>query len=167
MSRLTRSRRASLMGTPKLASSGRPKRRCSTMFYLWGDDLDPSEITKLFRVQPDDAWRRGDQRTLPNRDGELRPLASVHKRGCWCRSIPGRKRWELEQQLEYWSEFLGARRRALRILQRRSYEAEIDCFMRVPDITLVYLPASLMKSLALLGVTIRLGIYGMEALQKR
>src|SRR6266567_7796358 len=92
---------------------------CSSKLYIWLDDLDPSQVTELFGIEPDEAWRKNDERIINLPGGERQRLTSRHKRGCWYRDIGTdmRNTLGLEQQIDYWCQFLDARIWALKKLE--------------------------------------------------
>lgn len=140
-------------------------RYSSSKFYVWGEDLNPEEVTELVGARPDFAWRKGDARavSVPTRHNKA-PIES-HRLGCWCRAIDARRRrHDLSKQLQYWYTHLSTRQGQLSKLARRGYDMYIDCFINEGPIFAVELTSALLAGLGSLGIGIKLSFYDSDEL---
>ena len=78
----------------------------------------------------------------------------------WRRAIDDeRKFWDVKDQLEYWCQVLSGRGDALRELKVKGWKTELDCYINFGPIALIELPAKLLKKLASLEISLKLGFY--------
>jgi hypothetical protein len=133
-----------------------------TTLYIWGDDLDPGEITELLGIQPQISWRQGDRSFKVNRKGEIttEPTGLYHRRGMWKRRIDETKQsWKVSEQLVDWCDTLRQRGSRLKSLRDRGYDVSIDCYIDEGPIVLFELPLTLLERLVEFGIALSFGFY--------
>lgn len=120
---------------------------------VFGDDLDPSEITAALGKQPDAAERRGE--TIPSRSGRER----VARRGRWSVQVGSRTPADLDAQV---AELLAGTTDNIDVWRSITarYDADIFCglFLNEQNEGLTISPATL-KMLGERGISLDLDIY--------
>ena len=93
------------------------------------DDLDPDLVSATLALQPDQAWRRGEQHRSGDPNGE-HLLDSYYKWGGWKKFIAvTEKDASLSEQIAYWVELLLPRREGLKELRALEYYLSLACFI--------------------------------------
>jgi hypothetical protein len=144
------------------------KEYCASKLYVRGDDLDPQQVTTILGVEPSEAFRMGDHLPYPrNHKDAGKPSDLIVHTGTWKLDIDKEKKWSWDAaaQLDYWCVFLTTREAAIRELQARGYEVMIDCYIDEGPVVYVDLSTELMRTLANLGVALKLGFYDWANLQ--
>ena len=130
----------------------------STYLVLIGDELDPEEMTDLLDVEPDNCWRKGDVKSLYGIQGK--PLAW----GGWKKAPASSYRdSDLEEQLEYWCDFIQEKRDVFRQIQRDGIAVSIDCSIETSDVSFLQLQPQLSLKLAELKVCLDISFVALES----
>ena len=137
-----------------------PKPLQSTMLVITGDVLDPAAITASLQLQPQQVWKKGENKTLKTASGGLRELESIHEWSGW-------KHWLEEPftnldtcaQLKHWVQILKPHSQALRILKQQGAAIALDCFICTSEGIGVDIPCELQSELGALGVDVEISFY--------
>jgi hypothetical protein len=89
--------------------------RTAASLRVFGDDLDPDEVTRLLGKQPDKAERRGD----------IRSSGQAARRGRWSVSAERRTPGDLDGQI---AELLAGTTDDLAVWQRLASTSDVDVF---------------------------------------
>lgn len=110
-------------------------------------------MTSALGWSADQSWRRGEHRRVEWPDGTVRVFDSIHSQGGWKRfGSDDERRLSLEDQFDAWRERLRGKGPALRCLQDRGWEVELNCFAATYEC--LELPAAVVRELADLGVAL-------------
>jgi hypothetical protein len=132
----------------------------NSKLYVRGDRVIAGEITRLLGTGPDEAYEPG-QVFLGNALGGQRTSSYTVRRGHWRLDFPKNQRQTstIEEQLEYWCQFLSSRETAVRALCSLGYSITIDCYISEGPVSYFTLPAALMSCFGRLQVALSFGIY--------
>lgn len=124
---------------------------CSVTLIVLGDDLEPDIVTAALGWNADQAWRSGEHNRIEWPDGTVRVFESIAEWGGWKRFTPDDERTlSLQDQIDTWRERLQDKGPALRSMQDRGWEVELNCFAATYEC--LDLPAAVLRELADLGV---------------
>jgi hypothetical protein len=127
----------------------------SVTLMILGDSLEPSVVTKLLGMRPNQHWRRGEQKSSRRKDGTVHLFDSVHEWGGWKRwSSNAEQKKDFEALLDHWCCRLTPKKRALARIRASGSEVFLDCFL-IGEGSEFALPPHLLAKLGALGVTLR------------
>ena len=139
-----------------------PKRVYDSAFAslrVWGDDLDPLEVTLALKIPPDTQYRRGESRVRRNRRTGKVSEYPPHKFGMWSFSS---EQWvrspRLEVHLLWFVDQLEPHSTVLRDLQRRC-KMDFFCFASGTNDIRPPIPRSVRSRADALGVPIEIDYY--------
>ena len=123
----------------------------SVGLVITGTELQPSDVTAVLGLEPDDSWRRGDPKRVGN---------SFHDSGGWKKYLAPRNDGDpLAQGLQTFAELLSCKVAELQKLRDLGCHCYLDCFIGVSGAALVELQPALQRDLAALGIEIRIAIW--------
>jgi len=126
----------------------------SADLIIVGEDLDPAEITRILGLSPDDAWKKGEQRSYKLPNGPIRELDGVYENGGWKKhETPKMEKEEfLGVKLIYWKFILEALKNELREIIEMGYEIELNCFVCTSSSIALMIEPSILKGFGDLGI---------------
>jgi hypothetical protein len=128
-------------------------------FRVWGDDLDPLEITSALKIPPDTQYRRGEPRVRRSRRTGKISEYPPHKLGMWSfSSEPWVRSPRLEAHLSWFLDQLEPHAKTLRGLQRR-YKMDFFCFASGSSTRPPTVARSVRSRAEALGVRIEIDYY--------
>lgn len=93
--------------------------RVYATFRIWGQDLDPDQITRIFGVIPSISFKKGDTRKAANK----------WRHGYWEINTSDKVQGtDLSIHIEWLLERIEPVRREIELLIRQDYDADIFCF---------------------------------------
>ena len=126
----------------------------SATLLVWGGDFEPSAITRQLGRRPNQAWRKGERKSIRLRDGSIRYIDSHHEWSGWKKWLNERHtRRPLEWQLQYWATLLKPKAAVLRRLRSRGVVVELNCCV-IASTAASRFPASLIATLGFWGVDV-------------
>ncbi|HET7436330.1 MAG TPA: DUF4279 domain-containing protein [Thermoanaerobaculia bacterium] len=106
----------------------------SITFFIRGEDLNPALITTELSVFPDQAWRKGERIRTKTPSGNVVETPVVATEGGWKLFIPDRlSDSTFEEQLAYWSGFIGGNEPALTRISTSGFQMLFICYVSAPD----------------------------------
>ena len=115
----------------------------ATLMVL-GTSLEPADVSRLLKLRPTNAWRRGDS----------------HAWGGWKKSLPTSQiARPLPSQLRYWVRVLRGRAKAISKLVATGHLCALDCYIGTSSTASIVVPADLQSELATLGLEMRLSVF--------
>jgi hypothetical protein len=146
-----------------------PKRvydRAYASFRVWGDELDPLEITSALKIPPDTQFRRGEPKLGRNRRTGKVSQYAPYKFGMWSfSSKPWVQSPRLEVHLAWFFDQLEAHAATLRELQRR-YKMDFFCFASGRSTRPPTVAKSVRSRAEALGVPIEIDYYPLSAAER-
>jgi Domain of unknown function (DUF4279) len=95
---------------------------------IFGDDLDPSAVTRALELPPDDSWRKGDEHLTRSKSGNVL-RQPPRKTGMWSMSS---LKWvnspKLENHILWLVSQLEPKQEQMQNLLAAGYKADIFCF---------------------------------------
>ena len=124
-------------------------------FRIMGKDLDPSEITNLLHMPPDQSHRCGD----PNMSKSGRRYAD-YTEGLWALDASVDETHVIDEHLEVLVTKLWKHRHLLQALRNRGYKIDIFvCIFGIDDNMGLGLKHTLLRRVIQLGVDLDLDLY--------
>lgn len=123
-------------------------------FRIFGPDLDPDEITRLLKCEPDRTARKGESRIIQGKESSY-----IEKQGGWRLSAPDRTPEDIPAQINEILVMLESSADIWASLSSR-YEMDMFCgvFMSSSNDGLEF-PPSLLAELASRGIALNLDVY--------
>ena len=138
-------------------------RASSVTLIILGDDLDPSEVTRVFGTFPDQAWRAREAPEIQTPNGRWIQIPRAAECGGRKKFMPKELRNELlEGQLEHWIMELGSKSEIVRGLQGRGWSVTLDCVISTSEVDVAELKADLLAKLAAIGTDVDIHFYATD-----
>lgn len=139
-----------------------PKRvydKAYASFRVWGDELDPLNVTLLLRMPPDRAYRQGEPHLIRTKKGKVMELPA-RRQGMWAVSS---KDWvespRLATHLDWLLEQLEPKHEAVAALIKLGYGVDFFCFSSGSTASPPSLPKTIRARAAALGIDIDIDHY--------
>src|SRR5438067_7276882 len=117
----------------------------SATLIVLGEDLDPSEVTRVLGMFPDQAWRAGEVPQVQTPNGRWIESPRAVEWGGWKKFMPRSLNGEiLEVQLEHWAGELESRAVAIESLRARDWSVTLDCFLTASEVEITGFSAELL-----------------------
>ena len=111
-----------------MTSKGRTYVRAHAALRLFAEDLDPSEVTRVLKLPPDHAHRKGDLRIGRTKKGKVQVYAP-YTAGMWSMSSES---WvtspRLEVHLQWILDQIQPKADALALILARGVSADVFCY---------------------------------------
>lgn len=132
----------------------------SATLIISGGDFDPAEVTSMLSLRPNQAWRKGERKSLTLADGTKRLFDSVHELSGWKMWLdePERSR-SLSDQLEHWDELLRARSTELAQLRDRGASIVLDCCVITSTTAKVHTSPAIQAAFSDMGIHLDITFY--------
>lgn len=128
---------------------------CSTTLLILGDELIPENVTAQLGLEPNQSWRKGEQKSFVRNDGTVDYFDSVYEQGGWKLFIPNEQGdLELEEQLAWWCDILEGKELAMRSLEEKDCWLRMDCFVTTSETATFEISADLQQRLAKLHLNL-------------
>ncbi len=131
----------------------------SVTLFVLGDELDPEKVSQMLSLEPSQAWRKGQQKSVVLPNGSEHVFDSHDEYGGWKRSVDSKyKDAFLETQLQYWIEMLQDKTDAITELKSQGMQCILDLFITTGGTATIDLSEEIQTSLASLGLAIEISI---------
>ena len=101
----------------------------SATLMILGDELNPQDVTAKLGIEPNQSWRKGEEKSFTNNDGTIHFFDSRHEYGGWKCFIPEEQQdLELGEQLNWWCDFLRGKEAVMQAFEENGLWLEMNCF---------------------------------------
>ena len=136
----------------------------SATLLIYGEDFEPSDVTRLLDLQPARAWRKGERKSFVRADGTQLIFDSLHERNGWKMWLDESTRErQLSEQLQHWRDLLRPRAAQMRKLRDQGVNIVLNCCVITSSATTVHISASLQGAFSALGVDLEFTFYAHES----
>ena len=132
----------------------------SVSFRIGGDDLDPNIITSLLEIEPDQAHKKGDPKTLKTKKGEIHNYTPYNS-GLWCYTSKLDKYSRIQDHIESVLELITPKKEVLSQFRIKGYRMDFFCghfFAGAPQPG-IFIAGDVLKKLGDLGIDLDIDLY--------